>query len=409
MRVLLLTGSVPATPRAAGSPRSYHLIRGLAGRGHAVALVCVVADPARWDQFLKDDGAAQLLRTAYPLMRLPQPSLYGRIRTLVSTRPPFDTTWRDPRFHTDLRKLVFRAVDECKPDLMHVDQLSMAQYVPANWTGALVVDPHDAISLTESRMLALAPGAAQWWLKRYQASKIKNYEKEVARHASAYVVNSAPDLDYLRTFIPGDKLACIPNGVDTDYYAPLSAMSDEPNLVFIGDLAYPFNEDAALYFHSEILPYVRAQVPNVRLTLVGASPPNVIALAHRDPLTTVTGRVPDVRPYLRDASIFVCPLRSGTGMKNKLLNALAMAKPIVATSVSVDGIGVRDGEHFLRADGKSEFADAVCHLLRDNAYARQLGEAGRAFVEREHSCERFVERYLELYRRVRDTAELCGC
>jgi glycosyltransferase involved in cell wall biosynthesis len=303
-----------------------------------------------------------------------------------------------------MREAVECTVKEFGPVVVQVDHLGTAQYV-VDIPVSLVVDAHDAISLTETRKLALDEtgfqSAALHALMRYQIRKIRHYEEATARRASAYVVNAEPDREYLARYIPHEKLHVIPNGVDTDYYHPMPRARTECQLVFTGDYSYRFNADAMLYFHKYVLPRVREAMPTVTLKVVGANPPpELTALGKDDPLTTVTGFVEDVRPAIWESAVFICPLRGGTGMKNKLLISMALGKPIVATPSSADGLGVRDGEQMLLAKDDDEFADAVVRVLRDPALAARLGEMGRAHVTREFGYRRLAERFEQLYLRL---------
>ncbi len=403
MKILLFALDVPATPRAPGSPRVFDLLRGLKLRGHTLALVCGVSSPARWEQFLQEDGGAQFLDATFPVPATPQLQFSGRVRNLLSPQPPFHMRYRAPAFFSQMSVTARRALAEFQPNILHIDQLAAAQYVPEAYRGALVIDPHDAISLTEARKLDLDTSASlrrnlARRFMRYQISKIKNYELAMAQRADAYVVNAEPDRAYLDTFLPREKLRAIPNGVDTSYYHPAPEVAPQHEVVFTGAYTYAFNVDAMLYFHSSILPRLRSRFSNLRLTVVGSHPPPELRqLGVNDPLTTVTGFVDDVRPYVWQSAVFVSPLRGGTGMKNKLLNAMAMGKPIVATPHSAEGLGVCDGEQMLLAESPEAFADAVSRLLDDPALAQRLGAAGRAFVERDYSYARLGARFETLY------------
>lgn len=399
----MLALDVPATPRAPGSPRVFDLLRGIKARGHSIALVCGVPDAARWQQFLQEDGGAKFLDATYPVFQSPQLQFMGRVRNLLSVNPAFQTRYRAPEFYAVMRAAVQHALDEFQPDIFQIDQLAAVQYIPDAYRGAVVIDPHDAISLTETRKLTLDVSRspkrmAQRALMRFQILKIKNYERAMARRADAYVVNAEPDRAYLETFIPREKLHVIPNGVDTDYYHPAPEIVPQLQVVFTGAYSYAFNVDAMLHFHANILPRLHVPFPKLQLVVVGANPPEELRqLAVKDPLTTVTGFVDDVRPYVWQAAVFISPLRGGTGMKNKLLNAMAMGKPIVATPQSADGLGVCDGEQMLLAESDRAFAETVGRVLDDTAFAGRLGAAGRAFVEREYSYPKLGARFEQLY------------
>jgi glycosyltransferase involved in cell wall biosynthesis len=213
------------------------------------------------------------------------------------------------------------------------------------------------------------------------------------------IVVSEPDRAELLALNPALPVEVIPNGVDTIYFRRARARRRARALLFVGNYDYPPNVDAALRLARDILPQVRRQLPDARLWLVGhAPPPELRALA--DDTIKVTGRVPDVRPYLARAGVFVSPLRLGAGIKNKILEALAVGCPVAATPLSVDGIAVKDGESALIADGDGLSAAAV-RLLSDPALAGHLADCGRALIEAHYSWSSVAERYEAVYAALR--------
>ena len=194
-------------------------------------------------------------------------------------------------------------------------------------------------------------------------------------------------------------ITVIPNGVDGEYFAPRAVPDGPPTLIFVGNFAYGPNQLAATSLVREVLPAVRASIPAARLTLVGADPPPAIRRLASDAVT-VTGWVPDVRPYLAAATCFVSPLTEGAGMRNKILEALAMEVPVVATPLSCDGIGVHPGQDVLFGPTPPALANQVVALLGDQALRRRIGQAGRVLVTREYSWEAVASRYEALYAEV---------
>lgn len=406
MRILVVTPEVPATARTPGSQHVYYLVRGLAARGHVVALVSGVRSEALWREFLNADRVAPSLAASYPVPNPGQLSLSGRVLNLLSPRPAFDTRTRAPRYYTQFCEAVASARAEFRPDIVHVDQLAALQYVDAATPGALVLNVNDAVSLAEIRKLELQdrpfPATALW---RYQIAKIRNYERRAAARVGAYVVNAEPDRAYLAAFVDPARLRVIPLGVDTTYYSPAPDVTLRERLVFTGTFSYHFNTDAMLYFHANILPRLRARFPAIELAIVGADPPSELrALAARDPLTCVTGYVADTRPPIWESAVFISPLRGGTGVKNKLLIAMALGKAIVATPPSVAGIDVADGQELIVAGDDHAFAGAVERLLRDRARGEALGRAARALVEHVYSDALIAARFEELYRELPERA-----
>jgi glycosyltransferase involved in cell wall biosynthesis len=195
----------------------------------------------------------------------------------------------------------------------------------------------------------------------------------VAEEDRRSLLRQLPDLD----------VSVIHNGVDADYFQPGEPESDVPTIVFEGAMGFTPNAEAALYFCREVLPLVREVEPRARMLVVGNKPtPEVSALA--GPGVEVTGFVPDVRPYLDRAWVFVCPLLSGSGIKNKILQAWSMQKAVVATSISTGGL--MDVEsNLLVADGKTAIAAAILRLFQDKDERVRLGERGRATVVQHYS------------------------
>jgi glycosyltransferase involved in cell wall biosynthesis len=213
------------------------------------------------------------------------------------------------------------------------------------------------------------------------------------------VVLTDQDRDALLRLNPRTPVAVIPNGVRTFAPAPERRPTSPPSLVFVGNYAYGPNVRAAVALVSDILPRVRAHVPDVRVVLVGVNAPaRVRSLAGAD--VEVTGPVPDIAPFLARASCFVAPLVQGAGMKNKVLEAMAAGLPAVGTPLAMEGIAVTPGEHVLTGSTPAELAAQVTRLLRDPRLAQQVGARARALVERHYTWAQVAERYESLYREV---------
>ncbi len=213
------------------------------------------------------------------------------------------------------------------------------------------------------------------------------------------VVVSGRDRDELQAINPALNVSVIPNGVDTYHFRP-RPVQRIPALLFVGNYEYAPNVDAALRLATEIFPAVQQAMPQVRLWLVGNAPPPELTRLASDSVR-VTGRVPDVRPYLARASAFVSPLRLGAGIKNKVLEALAMGCPVVGTSVSLDGIAVTHEQDALQADG-TEMVSTIVRLLKDETLRTTLSQNGRKLIESRYSWESVVQQYEQLYQKLAD-------
>lgn len=193
------------------------------------------------------------------------------------------------------------------------------------------------------------------------------------------LVVSETDASWFHRICPATPISVIHNGVDEKFFKPLGGPQLPLNIVFEGTLAFGPNHDGIIYFYNTILPLIQSSLPETTLTIVGKDPPSDVFDLSSDTIE-VTGYVEDIRPYLDRAALFVCPLRKGAGIKNKILQAWSMAKPVVATSHSVGGLKVKDGENIFIRDNPKEFAAAVVHLLTNPHLRESFGQAGRMTI-----------------------------
>ena len=206
---------------------------------------------------------------------------------------------------------------------------------------------------------------------------------------------------YENPYLP-KKTIVIPPGVDLEYYR-LSSNVLEPNtLIFVGNMNYPVNVYAVLYFFKEIYPLIRTKIPNLKVYIVGRSPPNVIRkLAFKDKSIIVTGEVNDVRPYLSKAQVVIAPIPiDDGGIKNKVLEGMAMGKAVVSTSFGARDIGATHGRNIIIADDPKEFAESVITLLQDDELRNKIGNNARRFVEKNYSWKKLtkkLEQFLESF------------
>jgi len=192
------------------------------------------------------------------------------------------------------------------------------------------------------------------------------------------VVVSEKDKELLRGMGVKNNLAVVPNGTDTTFFKPMGKKKIENSVLWLGHMDVHTNKDAVLYFWREIFPLLQKQYPQVRMTFVGSAPPKEIAdAAKKNGNIKVTGFVDDVRPYMDEAEVMVVPLRIGSGTRLKILDAMAMGKAIVSTSVGCEGLEVTDGENILIADAPEEFAAKTIDLLRNPEVRKSIEKKSR--------------------------------
>src|SRR6185312_5215750 len=212
---------------------------------------------------------------------------------------------------------------------------------------------------------------------------------------------SEADKDFFSDFVDRSKMTVISTGVDTNYFRPDDGKEQRNSLVFTGSMDWMPNEDGVLYFIRSILPLVRREIPDVSFTIVGRKPSEKLrATAASEPGVQVTGTVDDIRPYVREGSVYVVPLRIGRGTRLKIFEAMAMGKAIVSTTLGAEGLPISDGRNISIADSPEQFSSKVCQLLRDPEARRRLGSAARQLVEQHYSWSSVAAEFNDVLRRV---------
>jgi polysaccharide biosynthesis protein PslH len=211
---------------------------------------------------------------------------------------------------------------------------------------------------------------------------IARAERRLTTMADHVLTVSDEDRKSFLSFLPAEKVTTIPTGVNLDYFRPAESPSSGHSLVFTGSMDWFPNDDAIIYFMSEVLPLVQKHVPDVTLTVVGRKPSRkLLTMAENNPALRVTGIVDDIRPYVHNAAVYVVPLRIGGGTRIKIFEAMAMGAATVSTSVGAEGLPVEHGKNILLADSPADFADRTVSLLRQASERERIGRAARALVE----------------------------
>jgi sugar transferase (PEP-CTERM/EpsH1 system associated) len=384
LNIVVLAGDIPATSQMPGSPRLFSLCRVLARR-HRLSLIAYSSSQARQKRFLEDPAANGIFRDMTILPAPSAPTWWNKQQHRLRLAPHFVTRHRIPDHYHAVMEIVERGVTTSGADLLYVDGLVMSQYATTAKRPPVVVDLHDSHTLLYRRLLAMEQRLLRRFVLHLEARSIARWERSLGIFCDLVIANSTVDEAVLKRLVPSGRTMTISNGVDTDYFAPRIDTSDRRRLVFTGVMNYGPNEDAVIYFSHHVLPKVRQALPDVEFWVVGADPPPRIRELAMEPGLYVTGNVDDIRPYVQSASVFVCPLRSGAGMKNKILAAMAMRKPIVATSLSLEGIEACPEQHVLTADQAEDFARKVVRLLEHREQAHRLAENAYRLVRDRYS------------------------
>lgn len=393
--LLYLVHRLPYPPNKGDKVRSYHLLKHLAG-GHRVFLGTFIDDP-------QDEEYVEVVHNycveMYVARLSPRIAKLFSLSGLVRNRP-LTLSYYD---NGGLQVWVDRILREQRIDAILVFSSVMAMFVPRESRHRQLVDFVDVDSLKWTQYSAKHRWPTSWLYQR-EGSRLLAFERSVADRAEHSFFVTEGEADLFRGLAPesADKVEAMCNGVDADYFSPqhefLSPFgAQERALVFTGAMDYWPNIDAVTWFVEEMLPLLMKNWPSARFYIVGRSPTGaVVALAGKD--VVVTGTVPDVRPYLRHAAVVVAPLRLARGVQNKVLEAMAMALPVVASqecSTAIDAIPERD---FLTAGTTLQFVGQVESILREPARAGSMGAAARQRVLERYSWNAhlsLIDRHLE--------------
>jgi sugar transferase (PEP-CTERM/EpsH1 system associated) len=385
MRILFVTPYVPSLIRV----RPYHFVGELARR-HAESLLAVDSPRAFADA---NQLRASLASVDLVPLRFSR-ALRSCARDVLHGDPLQAGVCQSPELDTRLEQLLRK----CDFDVVHVEHLRAAalvrripQHLPR------VYDAVDSITLLLRRTLRSSHSLRQRVIAAVELRRTERFEGEVLKRFDRTLVTSPEDKQALNALAPTAIVTVIPNGVDLDYFRPISSPHEPATIVFSGKMSYHANASAALYFARSVLPLIRVAHPQTRFRIVGSNPPASIQRLAADPGIEVTGYVPDIREHISRATVAVCPMTVKVGIQNKLLEAMALGVPVVATGLGAEGLMATRGRDLLVADAPAEFAAHVVRLLDDRQLAEQLARAGRHYVEEHHRWDRVGAQLETLY------------
>lgn len=384
-KVLFLAHLLPWPLDGGGQIKSYHVLRQLA-QAYDITLLALIRTP---DEVKNTEPLRALCVggvEAIPIHRTRVRNALAAARAPLTGESFIVTRDNTPAFHA----AVARELATGAYVALHVDHLQMAQFIPAATPGIKVIlDEHNVEYRIPQRLAETAKNPLWRVYAAREWRRLREFERGALKRADRTLAVSDEDKTTLEDLLGANKgrIYTLPIGVDTDYFAPRPRKPASKTLVSIGTMYWPPNIDAMRWFCAEILPKIKAGESDARLTIVGARPTDEVLALAADPAVTVTGSVPDVRPYGEDCGAFIVPLRSGSGMRVKILNALAMGLPTVSTTVGAEGIDVRDGEHILLAETAEEFAAATLRLLSEPDLSARLAANGRRLMEERYGWD----------------------
>jgi len=395
-RLLFLSQVLPYPPDGGVKIRTYHILRLLAQRFDVTALCFYRAKGGALEVDV-DASITALSRLghveAFPLPQDRSKLRLGwdHLRSVALRRVYTVAGYESATFRDRLESLL--ATESF--DIVHADSLDLSPYFPAVAGIPLACTHHDAQSVLLRRRAERQKNSLMRRYILFQAALMEREERRWCPDVSLNVAVSERDRDVLREIAPDARFSVVPNGVDTEYFAPTDAST--AGLVFVGGTTWFPNRDALEYYNSDILPALRRAGVQDGVKWVGRASATEVQASRTWDGIEMTGFVPDVRPFIRDAACYIVPLRVGGGTRIKILDAWAMGKAVVSTSIGCEGLDAVDGDNILIRDDPDSFAEAIRDVLADSELRQSLGRAGRETVEKTYSWDVVGRHLIETY------------
>jgi glycosyltransferase involved in cell wall biosynthesis len=381
--ILLVAPSWPHPPTWGFAMRVYHLAKQLSSR-HRVSLLTYDGGNTATAQ----SGASSIFESV-DFVRRPaavRSKRRAQAESLLSPRSHHVGGLRSAEMEVTLQNLLARRAF----DLIQLESSQMAFCAPFSDV-PVVLDEHNIEYLLLRRLAEVESSPARKAFGYMEAGKVRREEVRAWTRSAGSIFTSRADMDVMRATLPAKPACVVPNGVDLEYFQPGADEPDKSTVVFTGSINYRPNTDAVAFFVRDVMPRLLRLKPSTKFVVVGQGAPDWL-LRMSGTNVQFTGAVSDVRPYLARAAVVVAPLRAGSGTRLKILEALAMEKPVVTTSIGCEGLAMVDGQHLVVADDPQSFAEETARLMSDRKLAAELGRSGRALAERDYSWSVIVHR-----------------
>lgn len=391
MKILILSARLPYPQNTGAKIRAFQLMKALASQ-HQVTLLTFYGEKKEETHFrIFDEMGIRLV----PILREKIDASVGLnevARGFASGLPFTVVKYFDTRMANALKELLARH------DIIHCEHMHMVQYLDGVSGKIRVLDAHNVEAQIAERLVPIEANPLKRVLLSWNYRAMLRYEKKICTTFDLILAVSEQDRTCYAESYQAKNARVLENGVDLGFFqkAP-SGTVEHLKLVFVGMMGWMPNSDGVKYFASEILPLIKKEFPAIGVDLVGKDPPDDVVRLSEIPGVRVTGTVDDVRPYVWDSQVYIVPLRFGGGTRLKILEAFAMHKPVVSTSLGCEGIECEHGRELLIADTPAEFAEAVVKLLRDASFRMALSENAAVLAEKKYSWQALGEKLLEYY------------
>ena len=391
MHILQIAPQLPFPPDSGGRSGIFNFVQYFS-RKHTITLLSFVTE--------KTEGYVNSL-TPYcdvvPVRHTKGNSYPAMLRNLASKLPYAIEKYQSSDMVEEIRSIAGSG----DIDLVHIDHLHMAQYIDALPDGLpVVLREHNVESVIMRRYSEKMSNPLKRLYAGIQARRLHAYEAVICPRFICCVPVTDVDGKALRDMAPDARIDVISSGVDTEWFDPAadSPWPDPHRIVTTGDYGWPPTADGLRHLVNEIYPKIRQEIPDVKLSIVGQSPPKSVNATAKENGIDVLGRVDDIRPEILRSSVFVVPTRIGSGIRLKILEAMAMRRPVVSTSVGCEGIDAVPEVDILVADDPEMFAASVVQLLRDQARAADIADSAAALIQRRYAWSILTTQFDRLYR-----------
>ena len=384
MKILFLSTENPYPPDGGHHLRTFNVLKILARR-HQIYFVGFAQDKREFNyipeikRFCETVDIYEVSKTGYnkSFMLLACKNVFSKY-PLIARR----------YFIQEARERIEQLFDQYSIDLVHMDMLALGLYKEILKDTPVILTNHNVESLRIYRWMQIEKNPFLKSFLFYQYLKLRAFEQRICPEFNRCIVVSEYDKNYLKGLCGNDNFVVIPNGVDTCYFKPEPAEVKSGRLVWVGGMTGPYNSDAVDFFIQKIWSLVKDKVPVATIDFAGGGPTQTLRnKASEDKSVQVLGFVPDIRPIVQRASVFIAPIRVGSGTKIKVLNAMAQGKAVVATTIAAEGIDVTPEENILIANDPKEFAEKIIFLLSHEHLAREMGTRARELIEKKFSWD----------------------
>lgn len=397
MNILFIAPYPPSPIRT----RLRNFIIGLTNRGHSVDIV------APYSSLIDLRGTENLEKNNLIKQYLTKD--FNAIRQLRTTLAIFDKKPLQQHYFVPkkLKLLILQLLKIHKYDCIHIETFKVADSISGDFglnnMTPIVIDAVDCFSSLYRQFADTTENSIWKSIYDIESKRVFAFEKHCLKKFSHVITSTNHESLLLKKISGMKRITSVENGVDLTLFPPIPAVRDasfnvKPTIAFSGKMSYIANSSAVIYFYKKILPIISIQFPNIRFKIIGAFPPKtVLDLAKKDKRIEITGYVENLANSFNNVQVTVCPLTTGAGIHNKIIEAMALAKPVVATTLSCKGFNFKSGKELIIADKPVDFASSVIDLLHNPNLCQVIGLTARAYIEKYYRWEDKIEKLEKIY------------